>query len=152
MLRRLAIFGVLFIHKQATMKLSVAGFALTIVNLAIVGIFLTRMRPVHAQEKQQHALPVLRGRALEIVDSLGRTRASITLQPPVETGGKIYPETVLIRLIDPNGKPMVKIGAAENGSGLTLINQYDEGVVIHGHNAGSYIKITDKGREQYITR
>ena len=116
------------------MKLSIAGFTLTILNLAIAGILLTRMRPVHAQEKQQHALPVLRGRALEIVDSLGKTRASITLQPPVEFEGKKYPETILLRLIDPNGKPMVKISAAENGAGLTLINQYDEGVLIHGHN------------------
>ena len=107
MLSRLAIFGVSFILKQIIMKLTVAGFALTIVNLAIAGIFLTRMRPVQAQEKQQQALPVLRGRALEIVDSLGRTRASITLQPPVEFEGKKYPETVLIRLIEPNGKPML---------------------------------------------
>ena len=134
------------------MKLSIAGFTLTILNLAIAGILLTRMRPVHAQEKQHHALPVLRGRALEIVDSLGRTRASITLQPPVEFEGKKYPETILLRLIDPNGKPMVKISAAENGAGLTLINQYDEGVLIHGHNEGSSIKVTAKGKEQYIYR
>ena len=63
----------------------------------------------------------------------------------------VVSETVLIRLIDPNGKPMVKIGAAEDGSGLTLINQYDEGVLIIGHDS-SYIKITAKGRVQYINR
>lgn len=43
---------------------------------------------------------------------------------------------------------MVKLGAAENGAALTLINQFDQGVLIHGNNDSSYIKITSKGKER----
>ena len=132
------------------MKIQRIAFALTVVNIVIMAFLLAQMRPAHAQEQRQNTIPVLRGRGLEIVDSLGRLRASITLQPPVEVDGKKYPENILLRLIDPNGKPMVKIGAAENGAGLTLINQSDEGVLIHGHNDSSFVKITYKGKERVI--
>ena len=48
--------------------------------------------------------PVLRGRALEIVDDRGRVRASITILPAdpavkMPDGTTGYPETVLLRLI-----------------------------------------------------
>ena len=67
-----------------------------------------------------------------------------------EVDGKKYPENILLRLIDPKGKPMVKIGAAENGAGLTLINQSDEGIIMHGHNDSSFIKIYSNGKERVI--
>jgi hypothetical protein len=130
------------------MKMQVVAITLTVVNLIIMTILLTEMRPAHAQAKPQDNVQVLRGRALEITDSQGRIRASITLQPPVEAGGKKYPETILLRLIDARGKPMVKMGAAEDGAGLTLINQYDQGVIIHGHNDSSFVSITNKGRQR----
>ena len=132
------------------MKIQRFAFALTVVNVVILTFLLTQMRPAHAQGQQQTTVTVLRGRALEIVDSLGRVRASITLQPPVEVDGKKFPENILLRLIDPKGKPMVKIGAAENGAGLTLINQSDEGIIMHGHNDSSFIKIYSNGKERVI--
>ena len=132
------------------MKIQRIAFALTLVNIAILAFLLTQMRPAYAQEQRQNIVPVLRGRALEIVDSQGRVRASITLQPPVEVDGKKYPENILFRLIEPKGKPMVKIGAAENGAGLMVINQSDEGVLIHGHNDSSFVKLTYKGKERII--
>jgi hypothetical protein len=131
------------------MKTQAIAVALTIINSVVLIFLLTQMRPAQAQQRQ-NTVPVLRGRGLEIVDSSGRLRATISLQPPVEVGGKKYPETILFRLIDPNGKPMVKIGAAENGAGLTLINESDEGVIIHGHNDSSFVKITHKGRQRII--
>ena len=48
------------------------------------------------------------------------------------------------------GKPMVKLDAAENGAGLMLINQANEGVLIHGHSDSSYIKITNNGKQRVI--
>jgi len=134
------------------MKIQRVAFALTLVNIAIMAFLLTQMRPAHAQKQRQNTVTVLRGRALEIVDSLGRIRASITLQPPVEVDGKKYPETVLLRLIESKGKPIVKLGAAENGAGLTLINQSDEGVLIHGNNDGSSIKIPTRARNGLLHR
>src|SRR5215211_1817350 len=123
------------------MKMQYIAVVLTIVNLVIMTFLLGQLRPARAQQLQNIA-PVLRGRGLEIVDSLGKVRASISILPPVEMDGKKYPQTVLLRLIDSKGKPIVKLGAAENGGALSLINQSDQGVLIHGHNDGSYLKIT----------
>jgi hypothetical protein len=132
------------------MKMQHLSVILTVINLAVLFFLLSQWHPVKAQQQQQAVTPVLRGRALEIVDSQGKVRASITIQPPVEVDGKHYPQTVLLRLIDSKGKPLVKLGAAENGSGLTLSNEVDEGVLLHGHNEGSFIKLTHKGKARVI--
>ena len=69
----------------------------------------------------QGVAPVLRGRALEIVEDRGRVRASITLFPAnprakMPDGTTGYPETVLLRLISSAGRPDVKIAATERGA------------------------------------
>src|SRR5262245_32220613 len=74
--------------------------------------------------------PILRGRALEIVDDGGRVRASISILPADPTvrmpdGGTGVPETVLLRLITAQGRPNVKIGVSENGSGMGLAGESD---------------------------
>lgn len=56
---------------------------------------------------------VLRGRALELVDERGQVRATLDVD---ETG------EVLLRLRDRNGTIRVKLGAAEHGSGLLLVD------------------------------
>ena len=54
-------------------------YALVALNLAVLSLGLgQQLRPALAQSE----LPVLRGRALEIVDGQGRVRASITVVPP----------------------------------------------------------------------
>jgi len=66
---------------------------------------------------------VLRGRALEIVDARGRIRASIAVlpeDPKVIWKGKPYPETTLLRLMSPDGRPNVKLGASRTGAGLVI--------------------------------
>ncbi|MDQ0465934.1 hypothetical protein QO010_003726 [Caulobacter ginsengisoli] len=92
--------------------------ALTLLNLAILGVSVTR---------QATAAPapvadgILRGRGLQIVDSQGRIRASIALYPAArQTDGSTYPETVLLRLITSEGRPVVKLSSSEDGAGLTL--------------------------------
>jgi len=129
------------------MKLQVFATGLTIVNLVILSFSLSKPKQAQAQQPRPQAAveQVVRTRALEIVDSLGHVRASIQILPPVVMNGKTYPETVLLRLTSSKGKPLVKIGAAENGSGLTLTNTKDEGVLIHGHDEGSFLKITQNG-------
>ena len=57
---------------------------------------LAQMPPVEARSEA----PVLRGRALEIVDDQGRVRASIQVLPTARPTRK-----VILRLIDPNGRP-----------------------------------------------
>jgi hypothetical protein len=94
--------------------------ALTGLNLALTGsIVLSRARPAVAATDVS---PVLRGRALEIVDDRGQVRASIAVVPADSTG---YPETVLLRLRNSAGHPNVKIAATEDGAGLVLGGQSD---------------------------
>lgn len=134
------------------MKIQRLSIILTVINLLLLTFSLAQFHPTEAQG----AAPVLRGRALEIVDKEGRVRASINVHPagpsiPVPDG-KIYPETVILRLIDPNGRPSVKLGASEQGSGLGLGGDSDlTYVVLKAEGASSSLKLTNKdGREQLV--
>jgi hypothetical protein len=108
------------------MKTQRVSALLTLINVGILIFLLTQIHPVQADG----AAPVLRGRALEIVDAKGKVRASIQVVPAgparradgslSEAHGKIYPEAVLFRLIRPDGRPSVKIETSEEGSGLSL--------------------------------
>jgi hypothetical protein len=101
--------------------------------------------------------PVLRGRALEIVDDQGRVRASITVLPAHQTvkmpdGKTGFPETVILRLIDPKGRPEVKLSASEQGAGLGLVGNSDSAqVLLQAEGTDSFLKLTNKdGRQQFI--
>ena len=100
--------------------------ALTVVNLVLFAASFARPRA--AQDPA--VVPVLRGRALEIVDARGQVRASITFFPADSTvkmpdGTTGYPEAVLLRLGDSHGHPNVKIQATDDGSGLVLGGSVD---------------------------
>jgi hypothetical protein len=95
--------------------------ALTLSNLVLMLLVLAQARGVDADA----VAPVLRGRALEIVDDAGRVRASIRVLPADPTakmpdGTSGYPETVLLRLLTSKGAPNVKIAATEDGSAVSL--------------------------------
>ena len=94
--------------------------ALTVVNLGLLTYQLVRPRFALAQETG----PILRGRALEIVDERGKVRAELRVFPADPKhklpNGDPHPETVLLRLIDPNGRPSVKLATDVRGGGLYL--------------------------------
>jgi len=99
---------------------------LTIVNIVLVLLSLSQSGTVVAQG----VAPVLRGRALEIVDDHGRIRASISILPAdpnvkMPDGTTGYPETVLLRLINSKGRPNIKIAATERGAGQLLGGESD---------------------------
>lgn len=126
---------------------------LTVVNLLMLSLSLGRTAPVSAEG----AAPVLRGRALEIVDDHGRVRASISVLPADPTfkmpdGTTGYPETVLLRLITPEGRPNVKIGAGEGGSGLLLAGKADPTYVqVLAEGGSTTLKLSEReGRERVI--
>jgi hypothetical protein len=107
------------------------------------------------------AATVLRARGLEIVDDQGKVRASIQIVPAgpargpsgsVTKDGKIYPETVLLRLIRPDGRPSVKLGTSEEGSGLSLGGGVDPTYIVLGATDGDpSLSLTNKdGRLQLI--
>jgi hypothetical protein len=105
----------------------------------------------------QDVVPVLRGRALEIVDERGNVRASIAVHPADPTvrmpdGTTGYPETVLLRLRTSDGRPNVKLATTEDGAGLGLGGESNPTYVqILARGANTSLKLTNKdGREQVL--
>jgi len=114
---------------------------LTVVNLGLLGY--QAVQPHLATASTADVPAVLRGRALEIVDERGKIRASLTVlpeDPKVIWKGKPYPETVLLRLISPEGRPNVKLGASQMGAGL----------VIGGESNPTYIQVLAEGGESTL--
>jgi hypothetical protein len=111
---------------------------LTAVNLGLLGYQV--LQPRLAVAAMTDVPAVLRGRALEIVDARGKVRASIAVlpeDPKVVWNGKPYPETVLLRLMSPEGRPNVKLGASHMGAGL----------LIGGESNPTYIQVLAEGGE-----
>ncbi|KRR22213.1 hypothetical protein CQ14_36545 [Bradyrhizobium lablabi] len=103
------------------MKVSRLLVVLTAVNLAILLFAAVRVLP-----EIDEVAPVLRGRALQIVDEQGHVRASISVMPAqAQPNGETYPETVLLRLITERGRPSVKISASEETAGATFAGPTD---------------------------
>ena len=126
--------------------------ALVVMNLALLAAFFPR--PGAAR---QDIVPVLRGRALEIVDQQGRVRASITVLPADTTarmpdGTTGYPETVLLRLRDSHGRPNVKIEATEDGAGLSFGGDAERTYVqVLARGATTSLKLSNRdGRERVV--
>ena len=92
----------------------------------------------------QAPAPVLRGRALELVDDRGQIRARLNVEP----GG-----AVVLRLLDQEGTIRVKLGADQKGSGLLLANDATEpGVHLLAKAEGSSVRVANKdGRERVVT-
>jgi hypothetical protein len=135
------------------MKTQRIAIALTVINLLILSFALIRLRPAIAQ---RDIAPVLRGRSLEIVDGQGRVRSQIIVtEATTMPDGKRYPEGALFRLIDPNGRPAVKIGGSAEGSGISLAGDSERrewsGVQILAEAADSSVRLTNKdGRKEVI--
>jgi hypothetical protein len=124
---------------------------LTLVNLGVLTFTLAAMRPVVAQG----VAPVLRGRALEIVDDQGRVRASLSVLPAgTSAHGDRYPETVLLRLITERGRPSVKISTSEEAAGVSLAgpsNTKDTYVILEAKGTASSFKMrNENGREKIV--
>ena len=135
------------------MKTQRLVIVLTVINLVILTFNFAHIRPATADG----VAPVLRSRALEIVDDHGKVRAQIIVAPPTTMpDGKKYPETTLFRLIDPNGRPAVKIGASVDGSGMSLQGDSERrewsGVQILADGSGSTLKLTNKDRHEQLIK
>jgi hypothetical protein len=131
--------------------------ALTVLNLGLL-VFLLAQVEIRflgfrflGSAEMNSAGSVLRGRSLEITDDEGRTRASIKVYPPsVLPDGTTYPETVLLRLINSQGTPNVKLAATEDGSGLVLSGESNPThVQILVRGTTSSLKLTNKDGQQH---
>jgi hypothetical protein len=140
------------------MRNSRISVVITLLNLTmLVFVLFSRARSVEASGPA----PVLRGSALEIVDAKGKVRAAIKIVPEgpailangsAAKDGKIYPETVLFRLIRPDGRPSVKIATSEQGSGLALGGGVDPSYIVLNADGGdpSLSLINKDHRQQLI--
>ena len=135
------------------MKTQPIALGLTVLNLVLLMFTLFRASPAAIPG----VAPVLRGRALEIVDDRGRVRAMIRVFPPspqvkMPDGATGYPETVLLRLIDSEGAPNVKIAATEDGSGISLGGESNPThVQVLARGPSTSLKLVNRdGREQVI--
>ena len=140
------------------MKKARALTILTVINLGLMTLLLlSQTRTVSANDDSN----ILRGRGLEIVDAQGKVRASIQLVPAgparrsdgsVAKDGKVYPETMLFRLIRPDGRPSVKISTSEQGSGISLGGGVDPTYIVLSADEGNpSLSLTNKdGRLQSI--
>jgi hypothetical protein len=135
------------------MKSYKTAIVLSALNAVLLAALVAQhaVRPAVAQEAAAGAdaaaaaVPeVLRARSLEIVDEQGRVRALLAVMPAATVEGKPYPETVLLRLIDPVNGPVVKLTAAINGSALGLSDDAEGGVQLFGRDTGSFVRVTGK--------
>ena len=99
---------------------------------------------------------VIRGHALEIVDERGKVRASISVLPEDSTHqwkGKPYPETVLLRLMSPDGRPNVKLGATKLGSALLIGGESDPTYIqVLAEGGESTVKLINKDRVERVIK
>ena len=131
------------------MKTQRVAIGLTIVNLGLLIFLLAQMRSADAQD----VAPVLRGRALEIVDAQGQVRAQILVHGPETVNGKTYPETVLFRMATAQRAPLMKLTVSEEGSALGLSDDSQPGGIElrANRNKGNFVKVVNRdGREQTI--
>jgi hypothetical protein len=128
--------------------------ALTVVNIVLLVLSLVQSRSVAAQG----VAPVLRGRALEIVDDRGRVRASITVLPAdatvrMQDGTTGYPETVLLRMTTSNGRPNAKLAAKDDGAAPALGGESDPTYIqLLAEGASTSLKLSNRDRREQLIR
>jgi hypothetical protein len=125
------------------------AIGLTLVNLVLLVFLLAQVYRAGASD----IAPVLRGRALQILDNQDRIRAEILVHGPETVNGKTYPESVLFRMATSQRAPLVKLTASEEGSALRLSDDSEPGgVELYAHrNKGDFVKVVGRdGREQTI--
>ena len=132
---------------------------LTIFNLLLLAALIARLQ---VARQAGTSAPMLRAQGLDIVDALGRVRASIHVVPAgparfadgtIQKDAQPMPETVLFRLIRADGRPTVKIATTERGSGMTLGGGVDPTYIVVDSTGGDpSITLTDAHGAQKIVR
>ena len=124
----------------------------TLANALVALLLVAHVAP--AAIANETTAPVLRGRALEIVDGQGRVRASIQVHPAgTHPATGAYPETVILRLIDANGRPEVKIVGSEHGAGLSFVGETDATqVMLAADGSQSVLKLVRGDGKQQVLR
>ena len=121
-------------------RLVVAGIG---VNLLLLLGVLVQWRAATAQTAPPAVAPVVRARAIELVDGGGRVRAQLS----VEQNGE-----AVFRMRDAEGTIRVKLGASKHGSALVLIDGSTEpGVHVMAGMSGTSLTVKRGAQQQVIT-
>ena len=130
-------------------------FVITLLLLNVALLLTLVATNARSLAASQTTLPVLRGRALEIVDEQGRVRASIKVHGEETVNGQLFPAAVVLVMGDPRGAPGVKLAASAEGAGLGLSagQRLPDGrsAGIQLHAGGPVVVLVDKqGRERTL--
>ena len=129
---------------------------LTILTVANLVVLLVVVLLISSSSKSDGIPTVVKARAFELVDASGKVRAEIKVLPAepnatMPDGTKGYPETVILRLIDSQGGPNVKLTATEDGSGMVLGG--DSGYVqVLSRSANPTVKLNSKSGKERVFR
>jgi hypothetical protein len=119
--------------------------AITLVNVACTSVSLSQLPQADAAASAE-VTRVLRTRQLEVVDESGRVRASITVHPANPAArmpdGTSQEESVVLRLVNGDGRPGVKLGSSGQAAGLALINSQGNYLQVFGDG----VKLTGDGK------
>jgi hypothetical protein len=121
---------------------------ITLINLAAAAVNLLMVRTA----AQSDVSPIVRTRALQIVDDKGRVRASLEV---LRASTPAAEETVLLRLITERGRPSVKISASEESAGLSLAGPTgtsDTYVILQAKGKESSLKLRNEDRREQIIK
>ena len=131
------------------LKLRPLLVALTVINLGLFGYVVSQQAALAAPDDDR----ILRGKGLQIVDDTGKVRASISIHPAERLkDGSTYPETVLLRLITPDGRPSVKLSTTQVGSGFSFADGTGLSYVqLLAQNDDPRINIVDKAGKKITT-
>ena len=123
---------------------------LTVLNLVLLALLLTQTR-IHDRLPGCPGLDEYRWVSTSAVarsrssTTRARTRAAINLHQADQSAA--YPETVILRLVDPNGRPSVKLSTSERGGLLALGSEAQETYV---QLSGRELTVAKDGRRQAI--
>src|SRR4051812_37098037 len=129
------------------MKTQRVAIGLCIVNMFLLIFLLAQIHRTSASE----VVPVLRGRALEIVDENDRIRAQILTHAPETVNGKTYPGAVLFRMATEDRAPLMKLTVTKDGTTMGLSDDSAPGGVElrATREKGTYVKVVSRdGKEQ----
>jgi len=138
----------------AVMNTQRITLGLTLLNFALLGYAMFRPGPSAPAD----VTPLLRARALEIVDDEGRVRAMLRVFPAdpavrLPDGTTGYPEAVLLRLIDSKGAPNVKIAATDDGSAVSFGGESNPThVQILARGGTTSIKLVNQDGQQQVLK
>src|SRR5262249_12779902 len=117
-------------------------------NVACAAVSISQLPLVHAAETGVSA--VVRTRHLEVVDENGRVRASITVHranPDANVrDGATQEDSVVLRLVNADGGPGVKLALSEHNVGLAMIAKQGDYVQVSADG----VKVTKDFKQRAV--